>query len=75
MPNRLTLDQVGAMFASGPVKSVTIQSSSTARTDDRAIVFQVSRCELCGGDVYTVLPEDPDDVRVLRLVHASCVDF
>lgn len=75
MPSKLTLDQVGALFASGPVKVSAGPRSPAPLTATSPIVYRVTTCELCAGDLFTVYTEDLGDVQVLRYVHASCVDF
>lgn len=75
MAKSLTLDQVGSMFASGPVKARQAVGVVSHDTADRALTLRVTVCDLCTGDLYTVLPEEPDDIRPLRFVHAACVGF
>lgn len=63
------------MFQTGPIKARQAEAPAQTDTDDRPIVFRITACLVCAGDLYTVLPEDPETIRVLRLVHAECVDF
>lgn len=75
MAKSLSLDQVGAMFTAGPVKARQAGSSAYGPSSNATVVLRVTPCSLCAGDLYTVLPEDPEEIRVLRLVHAACVGF
>lgn len=63
------------MFASGPVKAGQATSPAGSPGADLVTTYRVTTCELCAGDVYTVLPEGLIDVQPLRFVHASCVGF
>lgn len=75
MTKSLTLDQVGSMFGARPVKAGQPASTLARFAISGPVTYRVTVCELCEGDVLTVLPDEPDDIVALRFVHAHCVDF
>lgn len=63
------------MFRTGPVKAGQAATSPAYAASQMVSVYRVTLCAVCAGEVFTVLPEDPEAIRPLNYVHAACVDF